>query len=293
MVRKLQVEAPHQFNGLRRREGTVLDPLPIEGIEDLVKAAQADGNVVVLLIERHLADPDGLQGLVEGSGFRRGHARTQSADVPELFLSHKVTFPRRQGGNLIAQSPGVRLDAFQGQLHGPVEIPLLGLLLARSQSGFLCLCFPDDGVDSLLDHHLVIRDRVGDGVRLGRQEEEHPFHHPLAKRVPVVCSADLLHGPVHPVRKHIKIQRVDLLLSNAVRILRALVHRLQLRPHRLTEELRVDRDSLDFGCGGPCEEIVAVDEGSFVVEDVFHPFAGPEFRRIPSIVRLLHVPGHE
>ena len=128
---------------------------------------------------------------------------THLAHRHKLVLAGRIILMLCQGGGLLAQLMGIGDRPFRDHPYGVIEIPLSGIGLRVTQSRFLLLSLLDYRSQSLLDHHLIVRDGMGDDVGLGGQEEEQPFRHPLAERIVVVFSADLLDRPVHPVGKYL------------------------------------------------------------------------------------------
>ncbi len=295
VVADLQPQATEKFDGFVDSELPVLDVLAIEFVQQLVEPAQAEAHVGVFQMDGGPADPDGGQALSEGARGEFGHVLVRLGHVPQLGPFSHITGLSGQSARLARQVAGKLDDALHRFHHRRVELALLGLLGTTSP----LLRVLDDLTQTALQDLGEIRDGVRDTVGLAGYEEnqilqqDHLRHVAMPDRLADTIlvhagAAALEHAVFQPVGKHLLVEDLHILVSEEVRVARAILDVEQLGPESQTDELGEDGHALEVTGGRSGEQGPRLDREGFHVRA--HAVVGGD-HRLPMLQHVTVLPG--
>ena len=287
LVVELDPEAAQEFLRLVISEGPLLHALLVEGIEVLVDVAGVHGVPPVEL--RHGAEMDEpvhLDGLPEVA---RGMGRDPVAhggDLLEFRLADGIRALRghflREGGVALGeQDRGVAGDAHRVELL--LLVGRLGIVDVIQRGDVLL----DPGLH--VQQAFAVHPAVHGGMARGA------LLHELGEHAGVVGFLPLLGHMVEdalalrlalPVRDHLALVRVDVLLADVVRLQLAGVQHVEVL-HAVAGEFRERRDGLRLGASLAHDQLVRADVQRLLRADLVEVLRAEHRDRIFSIVFLV------
>ena len=264
-----------------------LHALLVEGIEVLVDVAGVHGIPAVEL--RHgpeMDEPVHLDGLPEVAGGMGRHPMAHGGDLLELRLADRVRagsghFLREGGMTLGEEDRGVAGDAHRVELL--LLVGRLGIVDVIQRGDVLL--DPGLHVQQAFAVHPAVHGRMPRGALL----------HELGEHAGVVGFLPLLGHMVEdalalrlafPVRDHLALIRVDVLLADVVRLQFAGVQHMEVL-HAVAGEFRERRDGLRLGAALAHDQLVRADVQRLLRADLVEVFRAEHRDRIFSIVLLV------
>ena len=122
MVAYLEPQRADQFNGPLDINGSILNILPIEVVEDLIQPAETEANVGIFKVDGGPADPYGSQSFTEGSCWKLRNTAVDLRNIKKFLLPGWIGLCLSQFLGLCRQVAGVGNNSFQDLLDCGVEL---------------------------------------------------------------------------------------------------------------------------------------------------------------------------